>query len=477
MIMVMMMKHYTINEAASLLKVTAQTLRNWDKTNKLKPTYIDENGYRYYSEDMIKNYYNQKQQLLEFPKMERSKVFRDTLYGNIVVEYQLIWDLIDTREVQRLRRIRQLSGVAMVFHTAEHSRFGHALGVYHIARRMVEEVKDLQKTLSEYEIIVLLCAALLHDVGHGPFSHAFEHVFKIRHEQITCQMIESPLTQINQVLKKYPGLATDIAGIIRHDGKYPLVESLISSQLDVDRLDYLNRDAQFTGATYGVVDVDRITRILCVREGKICYRAKGVHAIENYLMSRYHMYWQIYYHPKARSYEIILESIYARIKDLLIDNKKIDADVTSLKKVFFEHDLEAYIDIDDSYVNGIIKQLTKTKDLVLNDLCNAFMDRKLFAYYHIRFNDSDVTADAIVAEYNKNEILKKYYFKIDNVKQATYLSYLSTDKDLNVNNILILTEDEQILPLEAYSPIVAGLIQSGQKAERKIFYGRPKFKL
>ena len=471
------MKKYSINEAALLMNVTAQTLRNWDKSNKFKPDFVDDNGYRYYSIKQINDYTEKRKKVLTFPKLKRSKVFRDTLYGNIIVDYELIWNLIDTREVQRLRRIRQLSGVAMVFHTAEHSRFGHALGVYHIARRMVEEVKDIKNALSEYEVIVLLCAALLHDVGHGPFSHAFEHVFKIRHEEITCQMIESPITQINQILKKYPGLASDIAGVIRHDGKYPLVESLISSQLDVDRLDYLNRDAQFTGATYGVVDVDRITRIICIRDNKICYRAKGVHAIENYLMSRYHMYWQIYYHPKARSYEIILESIYARIKDMLVVGVKIEADVSSLKKVFFEHDLESYIDIDDSYVNGFIKQLTKSKDLVLNDLCNAFMDRKLFAYHHVRFEENDDFAEKLIAEYNNNEILNKYYFKVDKVKQVTYLSYLNTGNDSNVNNILILTEDENIVPLEAYSPIVAGLIQSGQKAERKIFYGKPKFKL
>ena len=471
------MKKYTINETAKLMNVTAQTLRNWDKSDKFKPDFKDTNGYRYYSLKQINEYTTKRQKILSFPKLSRSKVFRDTLYGNITVDYELIWDLIDTREVQRLRRIRQLSGVAMVFHTAEHSRFGHALGVYHVARRMVTEVKDIQNALSEYEVIVLLCAALLHDVGHGPFSHAFEHVFKIRHEEITCQMIESPITQINQVLRKYPGLASDIAGVIRHDGKYPLVESLISSQLDVDRLDYLNRDAQFTGATYGVVDVDRITRIICIRNGKICYRAKGVHAIENYLMSRYHMYWQIYYHPKARSYEIILESIYARIKDMLIEGIKVEADVTSLRKVFFEHDLESYIDIDDSYVNGFIKQLTKTRDLVLNDLCNAFMDRKLFKHYNVRFEGNDEMAESIFKEYRANDVLIRYYFKEDKVKQVTYLSYMNTGNDTNVNNILILTEDEQIVPLEEYSPIVAGLIKSGQKSERKIFYGKPKFNL
>ena len=466
------MAKYNISKASKILGVTAQTLRNWDKNEILKPSYVSETGYRYYTDKDLSRFLNND---YKFEKLEKTKVFRDPLYGNIPVEYKLIWDLIDTREVQRLRRIRQLSGVSMVFHTAEHSRFTHALGTYYTAYRMANEVVDIKNSFSEYERVVLLAAALLHDVGHGPYSHAFEHVFGIKHEQITCDMIESKNTEINKVLSEYPTLASDIAGIIRHDGKFPLIESLITSQLDVDRLDYLNRDAEFTGATYGVVDVDRLIRIMRVVDGQICYSDKGVHAIENYLMSRYHMYWQIYYHPTARSYEIILESIYARIKDLLLAGLKIEADVTSLKKVFFDQDLESYIDIDDSYVNGFIKQLTKSKDLVLNDLCNAFMDRKLFKYYHLRFSDNDLFADAIENEYSQNEILNKYYYKVDRVRQVTYLTYLS-DSD-SINNILILTEEGAIIPLEDYSPIVAGLLQSGQKEERKIFYGKPKFKL
>ena len=460
------MKKYTINETAKLMNVTAQTLRNWDNSDKFKPDFKDTNGYRYYSLKQINEYTTKRQKILSFPKLSRSKVFRDTLYGNITVDYELIWDLIDTREVQRLRRIRQLSGVAMVFHTAEHSRFGHALGVYHVARRMVTEVKDIQNALSEYEVIVLLCAALLHDVGHGPFSHAFEHVFKIRHEEITCQMIESPITQINQVLRKYPGLASDIAGVIRHDGKYPLVESLISSQLDVDRLDYLNRDALFTGATYGVVDVDRITRIICIRNGKICYRAKGVHAIENYLMSRYHMYWQIYYHPVARSYEIILESVYKRIKDLIVEGKKIEADVKSLISVFKNKDLEGYIDIDDAYVNGMIKQLTKSQDPILNDLCNAFMNRRLFNYIHLKEGEENT----ILPSYLNDSILLNYYYKEDYVSQVAYLTYMNFGKDYDINNILI-KKDNELVPLEEFSPIVKGFLHSGTKKETRIFYG------
>ena len=457
------MKQYSISKASSRLGVSAQTLRNWDKNGILKPSIITESGYRYYLDSDLAVFLNNN---YTFEMLENSKVFRDPLYGNILVEYKIISDLIDTREVQRLRRIRQLSGVAMVFHTAEHSRFGHALGTYYIASRMINEVMDLKEGLTEYEKIVFLAAALLHDVGHGPYSHAFEHVFEIKHEMITCDMIESKDTEINKVLSKYPTLASDIAGIIRHDGKFPLIESLITSQLDVDRLDYLNRDAEFTGAKYGVVDVDRLIRVMRVVDGQICYKDKGVHAIENYLMSRYHMYWQVYYHPVARSYEIILESIYKRIKDMIIEGKKIEADVKSLISVFKNKDLECYIDIDDAYVNGIIKQLTKSKDMILCDLCNAFMNRRLFKYVHLKSEEENI----IFNEYKTDEELLKYYYKEDYVSQVTYLTYLNNEEDFDINNILILS-DNNLIPLEEYSPIVKGLLHSGAKKETRIFYG------
>lgn len=457
------MKKYNISKASNMLGVTSQTLRNWDKQGILKPSIVAESGYRYYTDDDLSAFLNNN---YKFEKLDKIKVFRDPLYGNIAVEYKLIWDLIDTREVQRLRRIRQLSGVSMVFHTAEHSRFTHALGTYYVAYRMSNEVEDLKKTLTEYEKMLFLCSALLHDVGHGPYSHAFEHVFHIKHEQITCDMILSEDTEVNKVLSKYPRLAKDIAGIINHSGKYPLIESLITSQLDVDRLDYLNRDANFTGATYGVVDVDRLIRIMKVCDGQICYKDKGVHAIENYLMSRYHMYWQIYYHPVARSYEIILESIYMRIKDMIIEGRKIEADVKSLIDVFVNKNLESYIDIDDAYVNGMIKQLTKSKDEILHDLCNAFMNRRLFKYIHLKSDEEN----NIIENYINDDKLLKYYYKEDYVSQVAYLTYLNDEKDFGINNILILS-DNKLVPLEEFSPIVKGLLHSGTKKEKRIFYG------
>ena len=237
-----------------------------------------------------------------FKKLERTKVFRDPLYGYITVDYKLISDLIDSKEVQRLRRIRQLSGVCMVFQTAEHSRFTHSLGAYQMANLVIQNVDGMNE-LSEYEKLLFLCSSLLHDIGHGPYSHAFEHVMEASHEEMTIKLILSDKTNVNKILSISPTLACDIASVISHDNRFPLIESLVSSQLDVDRMDYLSRDAYFTGAAYGHIDYFRILRSMKIQDDKVCVRASGVHSLESYLMSRYHMYFQVYYHPVSRSYE------------------------------------------------------------------------------------------------------------------------------------------------------------------------------
>ena len=167
-----------------------------------------------------------------FTKLPRTKVFRDPLYGYITVDYKIISDLIDTKEIQRLRRIRQLAGVGMVFQTAEHSRFTHSLGAYHMANLVIKNVDGMNE-IPEYEKVLFLCAALLHDVGHGPFSHAFENVISISHEEYTTKIIKTNGTEINKVLSIQEGLADDIASVIEHDGKYPLIESLVSSHMEI----------------------------------------------------------------------------------------------------------------------------------------------------------------------------------------------------------------------------------------------------
>ena len=406
-----------------------------------------------------------------FKKLPRTKVFRDPLYGYIEVDYDLISKLIDSKEVQRLRRIRQLSGVSMVFQTAEHSRFTHALGAYHMANLVLRNVDGIE-CLNEYEQVVFLCAALLHDIGHGPYSHAFENVLLTSHEEMTVKIILNKQTNVNNILSEYNGLAEDIAGVISHEGKYPLIESFVSSQLDVDRMDYLSRDAYFTGATYGTIDMHRLLRSMKVVDNKVLCRASGVHSIESYLMSRYHMYFQVYYHPVARSYELLLESIYERIKDLVLQNVHIDATIDSFLNVIRNHnDIESYIELDDAYVNGFVKQMTKSNDPVLNMLANCFNDRHLFEYLDLANEPNRNRLDRIKENAYNHKFGKYLYYEIA-VSAVAYLQNSKKDLSADINSIKVLLPNGDIKKLDEYSPIMHSLVSSSyKKVERIYFHG------
>ena len=406
-----------------------------------------------------------------FKKLPRTKVFRDPLYGYIEVDYDLISKLIDSKEVQRLRRIRQLSGVSMVFQTAEHSRFTHALGAYHMANLVLRNVDGIE-CLNEYEQVVFLCAALLHDIGHGPYSHAFENVLLTSHEEMTVKIILNKQTNVNNILSEYNGLAEDIAGVISHEGKYPLIESFVSSQLDVDRMDYLSRDAYFTGATYGTIDMHRLLRSMKVVDNKVLCRASGVHSIESYLMSRYHMYFQVYYHPVARSYELLLESIYERIKDLVLQSVHIDATIDSFLNVIRNHnDIESYIELDDAYVNGFVKQMTKSNDPVLNMLANCFNDRHLFEYLDLANEPNRNRLDRIKENAYNHKFGKYLYYEIA-VSAVAYLQNSKKDLSADINSIKVLLPNGDIKKLDEYSPIMHSLVSSSyKKVERIYFHG------
>ncbi len=407
---------------------------------------------------------------MNFEKLNRPKVFRDPLYGYIKVNYKIISDLIDTLELQRLRRIRQLSGVSMVFQTAEHSRFTHSLGAYAMACLVIEEVSGVKENMNEYEQIIFLASALLHDIGHGPYSHAFEHVLNISHEEMSAQMIISPITEVNKVLSKCQDLALDIASVIRHQGKYPLIESLISSQLDVDRMDYLSRDAYFTGATYGNIDRNRLLRSMIVENNRVYFRASGVHSIESYLMSRYHMYWQVYYHPTARAYELLLQNIYKRIKDLVLSGKKIEANIDSLLNVLKNnYDIKSYVELDDAYVNGMVKQLTKSDDFVLRELSLALEKRKLYSFMNLNIETDVEKIDTIMTKYKNNEILFSYFYEETKLSQAAYL-HANANQEYDINDIKIMLPTHDVLSLEEYSPIINSLISSSVKNIIYIFY-------
>ena len=230
-------------------------------------------------------------------KLFEEKVFKDPVHRYIHVRDKVIWDVIGTREFQRLRRIRQLGTTYLVFHGAEHSRFQHSLGVYEIVRRIMTMVSADGRNGMKGSVLLTLCAALLHDLGHGPFSHAFEKVFTLDHEKFTQEIIDRD-TEVNEVLRRVsPDFPEKIADVIGKTYPDKLVVSLISSQIDADRMDYLQRDAYYTGVSYGHFDMERILRVMRPAEEQVVIKFSGMHAVEDYIMSRYQMYWQVYFHP------------------------------------------------------------------------------------------------------------------------------------------------------------------------------------
>lgn len=385
-------------------------------------------------------------------------VFRDPLYGYIRVYDEIIHDLINSKEFQRLRRIKQLCGVTMVFHMADHTRFSHSLGAYELAREVIEKVSDVRNALSDYDKMVFLCSALLHDVGHGPYSHSFEHVFDISHEQMTINIILGD-TEVNKILKEYsPGLPDDVASVIDHKKKFPLIEQLVSSQLDVDRMDYLRRDAYFTGAQFGDIDIEKILRGMLVRNNKIVFKYNSVPNIEDYLMSRYHMYYQVYFHPASRCFEVMLEMIYSRWYELIKKGYKFKTDVSLLIDVIDNKTTESYLKIDDFYINGCIQQFQYENDSTLSDLAKRIFNRKLFNHIDMKY-----ATEEQINEIKKLKDNPNYYYKEDEVSKSAYDYRMS-------EQIHIFVPGDKEVDLYHFSPIVKAFSKSSEYTSKLIYY-------
>lgn len=312
-------------------------------------------------------------------KLKDSKVFRDAIHNYIHIDQPLILNLINSKEMQRLRRIKQLGGTHLVYQSAEHSRFCHCLGVYFIVRKMLFNSR-VGRYLSDYDKLTVMCAGLLHDVGHGPFSHSFESAFDLNHEEYTIRIINGN-SEINDILESFEkGFSAKVSSIIEKTHPNKILVQMISSQLDADRMDYLLRDSYFTGTTYGHFDLYRILRVMEVVNNKIVYKVSGVQAIENYILARYHMYWQVYYHPTSRSYEQLLISIFKRMKDLYQQGYDF-GDIRYLTPLLNGTIKEAdYIKLDESVVLYYFRYLSEGTDRILADLCSRFLNRELFEY-------------------------------------------------------------------------------------------------
>ena len=398
-------------------------------------------------------------------KLKEEKVFKDPVHKYIYVQDQTVWDLINTREFQRLRRIRQLGTTFFTFHGAEHSRFSHSLGVYEIARKIISSFeRNGYPDWPVEEKLLCLCAALLHDVGHGPFSHSIEPVFDMRHEEWSCQIILGD-TEINRVLRRVsPDFPQKVAEVISKTYGKKIVTSLISGQLDADRMDYLLRDAYFTGVNYGMFDIERILRVMRPFKNHIVVKESGMHAVEDYLMSRYQMYWQFYFHPVTRSSEIILRKIFQRAKALYQDGFRFQFLFPPLAGMLNQNmTLDEYLLLDESFMQMAMMQWTNEQDPILADLCSRFMHRRLFKYV-VKEQLEEQALEQIQNRMRRKGIDPEYYLAVDFPGDYPYDVYDPGKTEQGKLPVYLLEENGKLTEISTRSQIVRSLsgIQLGK---------------
>lgn len=397
-------------------------------------------------------------------KCNEQKVMRDPIHEYIHVDYQVIWDAINSKEFQRLRRIHQMGTSYQVYHTAEHSRFSHSLGVYEIIRRMVYEVRGLDDYLSEYEKITVMLAGLCHDLGHGPFSHFFESIIKPNHEKISAKILLED-SDIHSILTKYDeDLPNNVVAVLNHTHPNKVLTRMISSQLDADRMDYLLRDAYFTGTSYGHFDLERILRTLRVVDHQLVVKESGVHSVEDYIMARYHMYWQVYYHPTSRSIEAILYAFFNRLKDLMNEDNSYCDKYPMFKFISNKGEItiQEHYKLDETSCFYGFQCAQEDEDTILSDFAHRIIERKLFDYI-------DITS-SIDYESKKQELIQhgynpEYYLYLDKAEKRPYSPYSEDD-----SQIMILMPDKSIKELSQVSVIVSAIVFGKQKSENKIFF-------
>ncbi|MFC5406752.1 HD domain-containing protein [Cohnella soli] len=392
--------------------------------------------------------------------LQEEKVFKDPVHHSIYVQEPTIWKLINTPEFQRLRRIRQLGTSYLTFHGAEHSRFSHSLGVYEITRKIISQFeRNRYVDWPQEEKLLSLCASLLHDVGHGPFSHSLEQIFGTDHELWTAEIILGD-TEVNRVLREVePEFPNKVAAVIRKKYEKPIVVSLVSSQLDADRMDYLLRDAYFTGVNYGTFDLDRILRVLRPYQGNIVVKESGMHAVEDYLMSRYQMYWQIYFHPVTRSSEIVLRQIFHRAGHLFRTGFRFRFMLPPLHALLEGNlTLSHYLKLDEAMAQTAFGQWVDEDDELLSDLCRRFLNRQLYKYAPLSPEDSG-WLEEVSKEWLRIGLQPEYHLEVDTPIDSPYDIYkpgaLPDGKEKPP--ILLLGEQDRLTEISMKSDIIQSI--------------------
>ena len=394
----------------------------------------------------------------------KRKVVNDPVYGFISIPTDLIFDVVQHPFFQRLRRINQLGLTSFVYPGAVHTRFHHALGAMHLMSLALESLKLKGTIISEEEYEATLIAILLHDLGHGPFSHLLEFTLlqDTSHEVISHLLIR----QMNRELGGRLAMAEKIfEGTYKRD----FLHQLVSSQLDIDRLDYLNRDAYFTGVKEGTVGAERIIKMLDVRDDKIVVEEKGIYSVENFLNTRRLMYWQVYFHKTTISAEVMLVQLVKRAAYLLKANVYVPASKSLL--YFLKHKpnkdnlmqnaeaLAHFARLDDYDIWTSVKLWADSEDWVLRELSNRLLDRNLFK---VEISNEEFSAEKIESISKKIKTKLKVdkdilpYFLVSG--EASNAAYLANTQNINVlkkdGSLSDIADASELPNIKAISKIV-----------------------
>jgi HD superfamily phosphohydrolase len=367
------------------------------------------------------------------------RIYRDPVHNIIRLstdtdEGRLMVRLIDSREFQRLRHIKQLGLALFTYQGAEHSRFTHSLGVLHLMTRVLDRLGERYEIRPE-DRAAARAAALLHDIGHGPFSHVMEKVLGFHHEQWTVRAVLSEETEVGQELRAYSAdLPASIARIIEGRFQPAALAQLVSSQLDVDRMDYLLRDSLMTGAKYGIYDLEWVINALAIDEeaDRIYVEARGLYAVEEYLQARYYMFRQVYFHRTLRSAEAVLRSVLRRALKLLEAGQEVWCAPGASFERFLRREpltLSEHLSMDDSDVIFHVKQWQSSSDPILSELSQRFVRRRLF-----KAIDVDMPAEeragflrAAREVTARSGFDPEYYFIEDHAGDVPYYDYYTTE--------------------------------------------------
>jgi len=405
--------------------------------------------------------------------LNKKKIINDPVYGFISIPSELVYDVISHPYFQRLRYIKQLGMTHLVYPGALHTRFHHALGAMHLMSLAIEVLRSKGHSVTESEEEAATLAILLHDIGHGPFSHALEHslVTGIKHEDISARLMQ----ELNQ---HFDGRLSHAIEIFNGTYSKKFLHQLISGQLDLDRMDYLNRDSFFTGVSEGVISFDRIIKMFNVDDDNLVIEEKGIYSIEKFLIARRLMYWQVYLHKTVIAGEMLLVKLLERAKFLSLKGEDLFAspslnhflknDINEVDFFTQHNNLIHFTNLDDQDIYAAVKVWTKHPDKILSTLCQMFTSRNL---YKVEMENEIASNDRI--KFLQNAVVNLLQIKAD---EAMY--FVFTDSIQNraynagVGNIKILMKNNDIVDIAKASDL--SNLESLQKTVEKYILCYPK---